>query len=180
MCFSSSLHFFVLVQQKMEFVETTFVHRSKQSLTRITWRSILQVSAVSGFYLFIFLCVMLLMFYLFLFCQPPSPPPCISVGITVSVRCRIKSHRLPAEDVEEPLEDSLYLNLGMRLSVEHFPVIREALASVPSTTHNVMCQRMPVILTLSLRGRKIRSYPWILNEASLSHLRPHCHSNNQN
>lgn len=140
MCFPSSLHFFVLVQQKMEFVETTFVHRPKQSLTRITRQAFSRSPLCLGFIIYLFFCVMLLMFYHFLFCQPPSPPLCISVGITVSVRCQIKSHRLPVEDVEEPLEDSLYLNLGMRLSVEHFPVIREALASIPSTTHNVMCQ----------------------------------------
>lgn len=165
----------------MEFVETTFVHRPKQSLTRITRWSILQVSTVSGFYLFIyFFCAMLLVFYHFLFCQPPYPPPRISAGNRVSVRCWIKSHHLPAEDIEEPLEDFLYLNLGMRLSVEHFPVIREALASIPSTTYNVMCQQMPVILTFSLGGRKISSYHWIHNEASLSCLRPHCYSNNQN
>lgn len=36
MCVSFPLHFFVLVQQKMEFVEITFVHRLKQCLTSIT------------------------------------------------------------------------------------------------------------------------------------------------
>lgn len=98
MCFSFSLHFFVLVQQKMEFIEITFVHQFKQSLTSINRWSILQVSAVSGFYFF---CAMLLVFYHFLFCQPPYPPLCSSVGNTVSVRCWIKSHHLPAEDVSK-------------------------------------------------------------------------------
>lgn len=70
MCFSSPLLFLVLVQQKMEVLEITFVHWFKQSLTSKTRpgeafsRSLLRLVFVLG---------VSVLDYPF-FCQPLSPP----------------------------------------------------------------------------------------------------------
>lgn len=70
MCFSSPLLFLVLVQQKMEVLEITFVHWFKQSLTSKTRPG----EAFSRSLLLLFFCWVFLVLDHSFFCQPLFPP----------------------------------------------------------------------------------------------------------